>query len=212
MRTPARTRKSSNTLAVTEAAGKSRARLRAELGLSSIVPNSRTAQSFGKKQVGELDLCEVIDVMTEKARAVRSGDLTGLEEMLAVQAIALDAILNELANRAAVNLREHIQAAETYLRLALKAQGQCRATVETLSEMKFPRHVAFVKQANIAQGPQQVNNGMRPPDTRAEIMMDHPNGLKGLGHEQRLDAGAPGAAGGLDTRVQTMDAIHRAKE
>ena len=54
--------------------------------------------------------------------------------------------------------REYLPAAETYLRLALKAQAQCRATVEALAEIKNPRPVAFVKQANIAQGPQQVNN------------------------------------------------------
>jgi hypothetical protein len=39
-----------------------------------------------------------------------------------------------------------------------KPQAQCRATIEALAEIKNPRPVAFVKQANIAQGPQQVNN------------------------------------------------------
>ena len=46
----------------------------------------------------------------------------------------------------------HLQAAETYMRLALKSQSQCRTTVETLAEIKNPRQVAFVKQANIAGG------------------------------------------------------------
>jgi hypothetical protein len=45
---------------------------------------------------------------------------------------------------------------EVRLRLALKAQTQCRATVETLATMKNP--VVFAKQANIAHGPQQINN------------------------------------------------------
>ncbi len=31
--------------------------------------------------------------------------------------------------------------------------------LQTLFEMKHPQPVAFVKQANIANGPQQVNNG-----------------------------------------------------
>ena len=43
------------------------------------------------------------------------------------------------------------------MRLALKAQGQCRATLETLATIKNPP-VVFARQANIAQGPQQVNN------------------------------------------------------
>lgn len=48
---------------------------------------------------------------------------------------------------------EYLNATDTYLRLALKAQAQCRATLQTLAEIKNPRPVAFVKQANIAHGP-----------------------------------------------------------
>jgi hypothetical protein len=48
-------------------------------------------------------------------------------------------------------------ACETYLRLALKAQSQCRATLETLAAIRNPQPVAFVRQANIAHGPQQLN-------------------------------------------------------
>ena len=44
-----------------------------------------------------------------------------------------------------------------YLRVALKAQAQCRATLETLAEMKQPPTL-LARQANIAHGPQQVNN------------------------------------------------------
>ena len=47
------------------------------------------------------------------------------------------------------------------MRMALKAQSQCRATLETLATIKNPPAV-FARQANIAQGPQQVNNGMMP--------------------------------------------------
>ena len=55
-------------------------------------------------------------------------------------------------------------ATDTYLRLALKAQGQCRATLETPTNIKKPRPMAFVKQANISHGPQQVNNGTSEPN------------------------------------------------
>ena len=56
-----------------------------------------------------------------------------------------------------------MNAAETYLRLALRAQAQCRATLETLAVIKNPQPVAFVRQANIANGPQQVNNAPAQP-------------------------------------------------
>jgi hypothetical protein len=44
------------------------------------------------------------------------------------------------------------------MKLALRTQSQCRATIETLSVVKNPRQaVALVGQTNIA-GLQQVNN------------------------------------------------------
>jgi hypothetical protein len=46
-----------------------------------------------------------------------------------------------------------------HMRLAFKAQSQSRAAIETLAEIKNPRQVTFFKQANIAGGNQQVNNG-----------------------------------------------------
>jgi hypothetical protein len=72
------------------------------------------------------------------------------------QAHTLNAIFNDLARKAAKS--EYINQMESHLRLALKAQGQCRATLETLAAIKNPQPVAFVRQANIAHGPQQVNN------------------------------------------------------
>lgn len=58
--------------------------------------------------------------------------------------------------------QEYLKQFQAYLGLALKAQAQCRATLEALAEIKNPRPMAFVKQANISGGPQQVNNGMHP--------------------------------------------------
>ncbi len=58
--------------------------------------------------------------------------------------------------------------AETLLRLALKAQSQCRTTLLTLAEIKNPRPIAFVNQANFAHGPQQVNNRTLAAANRGE--------------------------------------------
>lgn len=89
---------------------------------------------------------------------VKDGDLSDIEANLTAQAVTLDAMFTELARRAALNMGTHLGATDTYLRLAMKAQAQCRATAETLAEIKYPRAVAFVRQANIAHGHQQVNN------------------------------------------------------
>lgn len=46
------------------------------------------------------------------------------------------------------------------MRSSLKTQALSRATISALVGLNFPRQAMFVKQANIAQGPQQVNNGL----------------------------------------------------
>ena len=78
--------------------------------------------------------------------------------MLTAQAHTLDAIFNCLAQRAAVNMGEYIDTVEAYLKLALRAQSQCRTTWEALSAIQNPPLASYVKQANIAHGHQQVNN------------------------------------------------------
>lgn len=203
-----------NALLTEEQAGKTAKRVLAELALSPIVPNANTIGIFGRTAIGELDLTETVAVMREKTGAVQAGNLSGLEETLTAQAVALDAIFNEMARRAAMNIGEYINAADTYLRLGLKAQAQCRATIETLFEMKHPRPVAFVKQANIANGPQQVNNGVPAAgsSSRAVPQMDQSTELLELSHEQRLDAGTKGAAGGAHSHLETVDTLQRSED
>src|SRR5689334_10192850 len=50
---------------------------------------------------------------------------------------------------------------DTYMRMALRAQSQCRATLETLAAIKNPP-VVFAKRTNVTTGPQQINNGVAP--------------------------------------------------
>ncbi len=110
-------------------------------------------------QVGDgVPLGDLIGELAKQVESVRDGNLARVESLLVSQAHTLDAIFNQLASRAAVNMGQYMGAAETYLRLALKAQSQCRTTLETLATIKNPTAPTFVKQANIAHGPQQVNN------------------------------------------------------
>jgi hypothetical protein len=96
------------------------------------------------------------------------------------------------------------------MRMALKAQNQCRMTLETLATIKNPPAV-FARQANIADGPQQVNNGMMPgaslarggknENTLNELLEEKPH--------ERLDTGTTGAAVGADARQAAVGEIHR---
>ena len=127
--------------------------------------------------------------------------------MLLAQAHSLDAIFNDLARRAALNVHEYLNAAERYLRSGLKAQSQCRATIEALGNLKNPRPIAYVGQMNNANGPQQVNNSAltQKPLSRQNELLEQTLGT-------RLDAGAAGTTGGADTRLEALGAVNRAED
>ncbi|MGH7057002.1 MAG: hypothetical protein ACREFZ_03835 [Acetobacteraceae bacterium] len=168
------------------------------------------------KNFGELPINTLMDDLGKQCQLVSSGDLRRAEAILTTQAHTLDAIFNNLARRAALNMREYINAGETYLRLALKAQTQCRATLETLAAIKNPQPVAFVRQANIAHGPQQVNNGSFATGTRAPARAENsenpPSKVLEHSHGERLDPGTASAAGGADTQLETVAAVHRPQD
>jgi len=121
----------------------------------------------------------------------------------------------EMARRAVLNMAEYPKAAETYMRLALKAQSQCRSTLESLAEIRNPRPVAFVKQANIAYGPQQVNNGETVYQAeyeapRADTKTEQNKLLESNGNVTRLDTRTQSAPGRSDTTLEAVGAINRA--
>lgn len=76
---------------------------------------------------------------------------------------------------------------DRFMRLGLKAQDQCRHTLETLAVMKNPP--VFARQANIANGPQQVNNG-HAPEPRATVTLLPPD-TAGQPAGTLLEAGSP---------------------
>jgi hypothetical protein len=97
------------------------------------------------QSVGEPDITALMDKIREQTDAMQRGDMTGIESMLFAQALTLQATFTALSRRAAANAGQYVGATDTYLKLALKAQGQCRATLETLANIKNPRPIAFVK-------------------------------------------------------------------
>ena len=152
-----------------------------------------------------LDLSDLMDEMREAGRDVNRNDLTRVEAMLASQALALEAVFNNLALRAIK--ADHIPRMETYLKLALKAQSQCRATIETLATIKSPP-VVIAKQANVTTGPQQINNGAAKPSRTREIETEQSKLLED-DHGQRMDTRTTGTAGGTDPVMETVGALDR---
>lgn len=72
-----------------------------------------------------------------------------------------------------LNMGEYLSAADTYMRLALRAQAQAqaqsRATVETMATIKQGPAV-FARSANVVNGPQQGSVGAA--QARAAPMLD----------------------------------------
>ena len=124
------------------------------------------------KFAGDADVSVLVHKMFDATREVKAGNLGMLERMLAAQAISLDTMFTDLAWRA--RLQEGLPQIQTLTGLAFKAQAQCRATIEALAEIKNPKPVAFVKQANIAHGHQQVNNGDTPLPAPAQAQLSPP--------------------------------------
>lgn len=197
-----------NTLEVTAQSGEDEVMTKARNVIAPTVRGAVTTQAFCKV-FGETDLNSLIIELGKQNEKARGGDLARAENILMTQAHTLDAIFNELARRAASNMSEYLNAMDRYMRLALKAQSQCRATLETLATIKNPP-VIYAKQANIANGPQQVNNGTSPAHVGGETSIE-PNKLLEQQHEQRLDTGTQGAAVGADKELETVGAIDRAE-
>ena len=154
------------------------------------------------------DYLELMRELLKRGDDIVKGDTKGIERMLIAQAHALDSMFANLARRA--KNQENLAPLEVFLKLALKAQSQCRATLEALAAIKNPPNVAFVKQANIANGPQQVNNGISQGfPARAEENTNRPNELLGSDHGERMDTTTASAASAGDPIMATVETVHR---
>ena len=152
----------------------------------------------------ELDVNDLVKAMRQAGDEAVAGNMARTERMLANQLLTLDLMFNSLARRA--QKQESFRGIETLTRLALKAQSQSRATAETLAAIKNPMP-AFVGQANITSGPQQINNGPRP--TGAGNFQSRPNEVLERSNEQRMDAGATQASGRGNQALEAVGAVNR---
>ena len=151
-------------------------------------------------------LIEMVDELKQQSAAVHANDMSRAESMLMSQAHTLDGLFAKLASKALA--AEQLSVMDPLMRLALKAQNQARATLQTLAELKAPKQIAFVKQANIGNQV-QVNNGAVTTRTRARKIRKAPNELLEVEHGERMDTRATGKAGTADPAMATLEAQHR---
>ena len=170
--------------------------------------------------LGEQDLRALVDSLSAGIDDLQAGDMKRAEAMLYGQAHALQAIFMNLARRAAS--QAHLRQWEAHLRMAMKAQNQCRMTLETLATIKNPP-VVFARQANINNGgQQQVNNGGTAPAGNCAVRAGAPAHAGNSSTEQsklleasngeRLDFGTKGNARRAHPRMATVGAIKRPQD
>lgn len=178
-------------------------------------------EEFGKS-IAPHDVPVLIDSLSESISRMADGDMHQPEAMLFAQAHSLQAMFVVLARRA--NRQTTMANTEAFMRMALKAQNQCRMTLETLATLKNPP-VVIARQANINNGgQQQVNNGPPTQQTdhtpknvrerarlhaHASTNKSQKTELFESQHEQRLDTRAPRTAGSTDPNLETVGTVHR---
>lgn len=189
--------------------------LMASIAIGGVFNNAVLAADFCSDSHGELNIEKTVAEIYAKIRNIHGGDLRDAETLLAAQALALDTMFMSLARRSRANMGQHMDATDRYMRLALKAQGQCRATLETLANIKNPS-VVIARQANIAHGPQQVNNNMTiDKDTQAHTPAPAKksktvkNELLEHHDEQRMDTRTPPKTSRSNPPMAAMDKINR---
>ena len=211
-----------NTVPVHRTAGQTEEQAVAFAALRPSINGATVMKAYQGNILGtDVALSGLVQGLSDSCQRVNDGNLTVLEGMLLSQATALQSIFTSLAKRAQVQTQQ--RNFEAFLGLALKAQAQSRATITALVDLKYPRQATFVKQANIAHGPQQVNNGaageLQDKTTQARTHGENPaleqNKLLEADHGQpggRMDTRATQAAERSNPAVETVGKVHRAKK
>ena len=152
----------------------------------------------------QVDMEYAREVIGQGIDEVKKGDLSKLEEMLYSQAVALNMMFSNLSRRASLQTNVDIKA--TLTNLCFKAQNQSRNTIQTLINLKQPSQTSFIKQANIAHGHQQINNGVA--QSSPENLSNQTNELLEVQDGKWLDRGKKAETEGVNSELETMGEIH----
>ncbi|MDG2271667.1 MAG: hypothetical protein P8L39_05155 [Halioglobus sp.] len=156
----------------------------------------------------DFDINGLVRVLERQVKKTLSADrLEESQRMLAAEAQTLDSLFNSLVRLGINNVSENIDAFESLVKLALRAQSQCRATLEALSEIKNPKLANVLGQANFASGHQQVINQVKAE--AREGIESEPNELLGGEKYERMDTRTPREAGTTYSTVEAVGAVDR---
>ena len=145
------------------------------------------------------DVNALTKILGQQTADVIDGSMVRPESMLLAQAHTLDALFNSLVMKGLD--QTHTPHYEAFMKLAFKAQSQCRSTLQSLSDIKNPS-IVYAKQANITNGNQQINNGVTAPRTQEN--KNYSNELLEHTHGKRLDTRAKSETIGAYSELEAL--------
>jgi hypothetical protein len=144
---------------VVQQEGESEGETLARVLLNPYLRHGHTVSVFAGPLLGKSgkqpDLMDYAKIVKDEALKAEEGQLGSASRFLAAQAMTLDGMFTEFARRAALNMGEYVGATVSYGRLALKAQSNCRATLEALAKLHQPREQT-VRHVHVNDGGQAV--------------------------------------------------------
>ena len=167
----------------------------AKLAVSSEMSSQRVvAASERDKGLDEyLDIPQLMAVLKAESGRLSEGKSEGVGPILANQAIALQSLFARLTERAlSQNSMSNIEA---FMKLALRAQSQCRATLEALAAINKPPSIHAI-QANVATN-QQINYSQ--------------NQLLGDDDDLRQDTRTSAAEKAVNPKMEALGEVHGAE-
>ena len=183
----------------------------AKVSLSPATMSAVLSEAFTKQLFPDSSIAEVANALRDKITTIQDGDMQPIEAMLIGQAQALQTMFVSLGRQAAS--KTSLPQYTAFMNLALKAQSQSRATIQALVELKYPKQATFVKQANIANGNQQVNNGQvtdkahtthAPAHAHARAIENQPNELLSEMNHATLDSSRTATPSGTNQAMATV--------
>jgi len=180
----------------------------AKVSLSPATMSAVLSEAFTKQLFPDTSIADVANALRDKITNIQNGDMKPIEAMLIGQAQALQTMFVSLGRQAAS--KTSLPQYTAFMNLALKAQSQSRATIQALTELKYPKQTNFVKQANIANGHQQINNGQASNETstrapaRTKKIEHQPNGLVSEMNHATLDSSGTATTSSANKAMATV--------
>lgn len=146
----------------------------------------------------EVSINDLVDELENLTESLSKPSSTGSKRMLAAQSVLLDKLFNMLTVKGVLNAKAgNLTYASEYMKLALKAQTNCRTTLQAISEINTPRRQ--ISQINMAENQQVINEFP-------------PNELSGGVDELRTHRGSQRSSAPTHPEMEALVEVNRSED